>query len=62
MRVMADARLADQFYFPAELLVTFGEDAGVFLPRHYRVRVAINVEQRHTRITSGFKLSTGFLS
>src|SRR6185436_9034572 len=47
MRVMADARLANERDAATELLITLQDQAGVLLPRHHFIRVAENIEQRH---------------
>ena len=49
MRVMTDTCLGNECDFAAELFVAFGNHAGVFIPGHDIIGVAINMQQRHFR-------------
>ena len=45
--MMADAGLADERDVAAEFFVACGDEAGVFVPRHDVIGIAIDVQQRH---------------
>ena len=45
--MMIDAGLGDQRDIAAEFAVALGDHAGVLVPRHHVVGIAIDVQQRH---------------
>src|SRR5437762_3473278 len=49
MRMVVHARLRDEGDASAELAVSLRDDARVFVPGHYFIGVAINVQQRDVR-------------
>ena len=54
--MMVAIGFAYQFYLAAQLPITFGDHACVFVPRHNFISITINVEQGHFRVSKWPKI------